>query len=262
MHKLSCPQEPIEFTNGVATFRQANPGDPRTPNKQWAAFYNEHPAAYKSAGERLYENQGGLCAYCEIELTDNNRQIEHIIPKQRSSATTDYTFDFDNLLLCCKGGTNINSPFKDQFAPDLAKSDNCSCGEKKGDNPAIKFASPYQLPAIPLVSIYYHPDNGVSFEVDEEACARESIDPAIVDETLRTLGLNCPRLKRNRREIWKALEDEYADLPETDLDKALLELAEAHLTPQDGQLPAYISTRFLFLLADLTDQQLLDITKW
>jgi uncharacterized protein (TIGR02646 family) len=133
MHKLAYPQEPIDYSNGVAAFIQDNPQDTRTPAKQWNDFRNEQDEAYKSAREALSKNQGGLCAYCETGLSDNNVQIEHIIPKSESSDTKDYTFDFNNLLLCCKGGTNKNTQIADQLPSNSSgrsiKNNNCSCGQ-------------------------------------------------------------------------------------------------------------------------------------
>jgi hypothetical protein len=100
------------------------------------------------------------------------------------------------------------------------------------------------------------------FKADKDACKKQLIDPEIIDNMLQLLGLNCFRLQRYRKVIWDGLEAEFKDLPTTDRDQALLKLAEKHLTPKDGHLPPYVTTRFLFLMAYLTSTKLLDITKW
>jgi uncharacterized protein (TIGR02646 family) len=243
MRRLLHPLEPSAFTKGVITFKKDHPDD--LSNRRWENFRDEQPEAYKALRKCLYKNQAGLCAYCEIKLTANNQQIEHIIPKSNFSKTKDYTFDFFNLLLCCKGGTDKHSSRHDEYSSELKTEGNCSCGEKKGSkNLADDFISPYQLPVIPIFSLFYHHDGGVSFKVDMEACKQESIDPQKIEKTLTLLGLNCSRLKRNRQEICDFIQEQIVKLPKIEHDKALLKLAEEHLSPKNDKLQDYVSTRF------------------
>lgn len=47
----------------------------------------------------LYEDQGGLCAYCGVDLDslDHTHHIDHVIPLSRGG-----TNDYDNLVCCCR----------------------------------------------------------------------------------------------------------------------------------------------------------------
>lgn len=261
MHKLVPPQAPDVFAKGVAAFI-LNGGSRLAPNRRWEAFRNEQPEAYKAARDQLYGNQAGLCAYCEIKLATNNQQIEHIIPKSMSLPDRDYTFEFSNFLLCCRGGTNTSSPRPDEYSTDPSLAVNRSCGEKKGAYFGSDFISPCHLPAIPVFELHYHPDDGVSFKVDPEVCAQHAIDPEKIEKTMDILGLNCPRLKRNRKVVWNMIQAELNTLPNREDEYAIMELAEAHLVPVNGECPPYVTTRFLYLMSFLSVPQLLGIVKW
>lgn len=47
----------------------------------------------------LYKEQHGLCCYCGIKLKANEQSIEHFLPKNKNKHLT---FDYTNLMLCCK----------------------------------------------------------------------------------------------------------------------------------------------------------------
>ena len=68
----------------------------------------EGGAAYKELITDLVALQRGLCGYCEIELTDLDRQIEHVAPQSRHP---DRVLDTTNMMACCKGGS---SPSEDE----------------------------------------------------------------------------------------------------------------------------------------------------
>jgi uncharacterized protein (TIGR02646 family) len=243
----------MDFADAAKAFTEDNPvGSYSSEGKRWEAFRNEQQKAYRAARESLYLNQYGLCAYCEIALDDSNQQIEHIIPKSLSSSGQDKTLDFANFVLCCKGGTQQYTATDGAYSDNPSAKANRSCGEKKGDtDPGSQFVSPYQLPELPLFSPDFHPTDGLSLVVDEEACARESIDPKGVQWTMDVLGLNCPRLKRNRKVVWLAilrqLQEIYA-LPQNERTAALQDLADEHLAAKNTTLPEYITIRRLALL--------------
>jgi uncharacterized protein (TIGR02646 family) len=134
------------------------------------------------------------CAYCESKITDTNRQIEHYIPKKNSNKYQEYTLDFENFLLCCKGETNIA---KIKANIDDIKSDNLSCGQKKGSfDPKGFCLNPYDLPENPLFSL----------EIDSKYTGRLNLIPNIhncnyynvevelVKNTILYLNLNCSRI--------------------------------------------------------------------
>jgi len=183
-----------------------------------------------------------------------------------AQARQDWTLDFSNFLLCCKGGTNRYSPRPDEYSTDPSADANFSCGEKKGDiNPDGVLLNPYVLPEAPIFSARYHPDERLELSVDQDACQRESVDPAHAQSTLDILGLNCPRLMRNRGKVWRSmldeLEGEIAELPTAEQAPTILICAMEHLTPLDGKLQSYVTTRFIYLTAYLPLAQLIEITR-
>src|ERR1035441_2109493 len=76
--------------------------------KDWESFRNER-TCFRICQENLVKSQGGLCAYCEIDVRiprgseprSWDSQIEHISPK---SSDGQHVFDWNNLLGCCRGG--------------------------------------------------------------------------------------------------------------------------------------------------------------
>jgi len=56
---------------------------------------------------RLFEEQEGLCAYCNCELSDDNKTIDHIIPLTRNG-----TNNPDNICWACR---SCNSSKHDNF---------------------------------------------------------------------------------------------------------------------------------------------------
>jgi len=267
MRRLLRPQEPQEFVQGASAFQAANPCNGQiSEGRRWEAFRNEEQVAYNAARTSLYANQQGLCAYCEILLADANQQIEHYVPKMYAQARQDWTLDFSNFLLCCKGGTKKNSPRAEEYLANSSTPANLSCGEKKGNtSPCDVMLNPYNLPEAPIFSADYHPDKGLALVVDEQACMRESVDPLLARNTLELLGLNCIRLVRDRGRVWRSmmleLEGKNVELPTAEQAPAMRKYAQDHLTPLDGKLQSYLTTRFIYLKPYLPLAELIEITR-
>ena len=63
-------------TPGLADYLE---GDGHQAN--WDGFGSHHGgAAKRELTESLCSIQHGLCGYCEIDITENDRQVEHVIP--------------------------------------------------------------------------------------------------------------------------------------------------------------------------------------
>jgi len=159
---------------------------------------------YRDALVFLAQESGGLCVYCEQRLFDDqgldivlDRQIEHFKPKSNQTASDPRVLEWSNLLLCCTGGTRPELarryPERYQAAP---KNANASCGQTKGDHepddPLHWVESPlglgWELPAVELgLDGEWVPHHGLA------QAARER-----VDQTIKTLNLNCPRLRASR----------------------------------------------------------------
>lgn len=245
MHKLSLPQMPAGFAEACAAFVQDYPpAQPhRTESARWEAFKNTQQAAYAALKRCLYANQYGLCAFCEGALGENNHQIEHFIPKSMTRQTQDYTLDFTNLLMSCKGYEHL--PKEDQ-----------SCGNKKGNiDPQGRMLTPYDLPEFPLVAVHID-SNGLTLIPDEEACARARIAPALVQSTLDGLGLNSPNLRRRRYKVWTEVLKDINELADDETwEQEMRLLADDHLLPKEkNAIPhkePFYTTRLLCFARDL-----------
>lgn len=259
MHRLERPEAPDEFNDCYETFvRDYPPAKPeRKETVRWEAWKNEYRDAYKAVLEQLWKNQSGLCAFCEVKLTETNRQIEHFMPKCMTTQEKDWTINFGNYTLACKGNTYRYD--KDSYSNVPSEEANYSCGHKKGElNPAGVLCNPYDLPPYPVVKVEYE-EEGLRFVPNESACAMAHIDPALITSTLETLGLNCPNLMRRRKNVWDELMQEIEEiLPSSNMDEyeqkeQLSLLAEDHLEPHHGVLESFYTTRLLCLASDLPE---------
>ncbi|RKZ85652.1 MAG: TIGR02646 family protein [Candidatus Parabeggiatoa sp. nov. 1] len=237
----------------------------------WNAFRNhEGGKTYSNLIQTLIDIQYGLCAYCEINLIENDYQIEHFHPKSDISPETDWMFEITNLFAACKGGTQTNlfgtktrQPDPNRCLPPIKK--NRSCGEAKDDHVMDdEILKPSELPISPsLFSITRKPPGGIvnkikegALKVNENACLQAGIDPKIVTTTIDAFNLNCERLCLARKTVLEKLEADFelelADLGENPSDKqiksALEKMAKYNLAVnQDGTLPAFFSTIRIFL---------------
>ncbi|EDN71204.1 conserved hypothetical protein [Beggiatoa sp. PS] len=174
-------------------FLTTYPPDKR--NKQdWNAFRNhESGKTYNNLIQALIDIQRGLCAYCEINLIENDYQIEHFHPKSDICSEMDWMFEITNLFAACKGGTQTNlfgtktrHPDLNRCLPPIKK--NRSCGEAKDDNVMDdEILKPSELPISPsLFSITRKPSVGIvnknkdkegALKVNENTCLQAGIDP-------------------------------------------------------------------------------------
>ena len=197
--------------------------------------FRSHQAgdAYRKLVSALECIQHGLCGYCEIDITEQDRQVEHVIPQSDPEHGKDRVLDPENMIVCCKGGTSKN--------PDAARwqkpsKNNRSCGEAKENRVDPKCIDPGDLPALPLLMRVNYETGQIS--ADAEVCKDASIDVSKVEETIRILGLNVDRLKVARREHWRALSKYLANSED------IREAARRELLPEEGshRLKKFFST--------------------
>ena len=172
----------------------------------WQGFRDHNVgASYKELIETLIELQHGLCGYCEIGLTELNRQIEHVVPQNDPRHGAAKSLDVTNMIACCKGGSFSDwSGDEDQYL-DPPK-ENLSCGQKKGDSTNADFVDPRKLPTLP--SLMRVRPNG-KIRADANACSSAGIAPERVTHTIEILGLNVERLRRAREKRWNALKNSW-----------------------------------------------------
>jgi len=164
---------------GLADYRR----DTSVPGT-WSDFRDyKGGAAYSELTEALTNVQHRLCCYCEIDLRDRDRQVEHFVPRSDPSRGAQLALAPSNLLACCQGGNSIIQSDADRRLPPVG--DNLSCGQAKENKPATMFVDPRSLPALP--SIARVTIDGL-VEPDPDACRKTGHDPVEVATTIARLG--------------------------------------------------------------------------
>ena len=187
-------------------------------NANWNDFRDHNKgASYNELIEELIDVQHGLCGYCEINLIELDRQIEHVIPRRDPQQGASREVDITNLIASCKGGTSPvfssseRSSDEDRYRDPVK--DNMSCGQAKGDLNDAEFLEPRKLPALPSLTKVLVDGR---IEVDENACESVNIPAARVTRTIEILNLNAERLRLVREKQWNNLEEEADQIGDPD----------------------------------------------
>ncbi|MFM2064781.1 MAG: hypothetical protein RLZZ507_4452 [Cyanobacteriota bacterium] len=191
--------------------------------------------AFEKVRDTLISDQKGLCAYCEMEIHEKNRSVDHFIPRKQSTKENNHDLDWQNMLgICCPPGGVEDEHEKNS---KLLKYSLC-CGQKKGGVNDSKLLNPLNLP-IPRLFKFSSEDGEI--RPDEIACLKSGIPVENVEFTIEQLGLNVPRLKEQRwvviDEINKELDDETIDI--NDLEE---KLAAEHFGDGTKNWPPFFTT--------------------
>ncbi|MFT4639211.1 MAG: hypothetical protein ACI8T1_002535 [Verrucomicrobiales bacterium] len=179
---------------GLERFRAENPSAP------WVSFQSNAPSSYDEVYDQLFQDQGGICAYGECRIArSQNHAIEHFHPKRDG---TDWTFDWRNLWLCCKGG-NTHTELSSHPLPE-----NQTCDSKKGGKVLDDIIlSPAEVPDSPRLFRFRHDvRGGIEICPDEDLCKQASVPIEKVAQTIVDLGLNCPRLQNYRAAVYRGMQ--------------------------------------------------------
>ncbi len=199
----------------------------------WDGFRSHQAgAACREMFNTLCSLQHGLCGYCEIDIKEQDRQIEHVIPRSDPQQGQERTLDPTNMIACCKGGTTWLTSEDARRRMPIRR--NRSCGEAKQELVDSRFVDPRMLPALPtLIQVGF--DGKIA--ADERACANAAIGAERVNSTIDILGLNVVRLRLAREKHWRALIDNYSD------PQMMQKAARGELLPgEDCRLPRFFST--------------------
>lgn len=89
-----------------------------SPDGSWTNC-RKNVSRKKDIQDALKYDQGGICAYCEIDLKEldvsssNNVvpdfRVEHFHPKSDNSTAHNWNLDWNNLLACCNGGSPLSA---------------------------------------------------------------------------------------------------------------------------------------------------------
>ncbi len=234
-------------TDGLVHYR----GQPGVNIRSWPNFHNHDGGQpYREIREALIDLQHGLCAYCEIDLVENDRQVEHVIPRRVQPVRT---LDHENMIACCRGGSAEN-----QFGPAVLEQHrdeerslppgNISCGQAKDDR--TEALDPRMLPTQP--SLFRVRSNG-EIDADDSACVAVGIPADNVRETIKILGLNVRRLRqareKHRRFLTDAIRKNLSALGNVPPERRLRRMARQRLLPNgNGTLRRLFTTeRTVFL---------------
>lgn len=207
--------EPAQLT----AYRNAAP-DSNWEQMRTDTLFNG-PVAYTTCRTQLISDQGGLCAFCEIGIHENDPlkcRVEHFHPKADISPVHNWALDWNNLLAVCSGGS-----WKHASAPYALEplSENLSCDAHKdrmiqaGVLPQQCegwIINPLDLPRLPLL-FRLERSTGKLFP-NEVACATFTVWPGnqhtdvqeLVQHTIKMLNLNCERLSTARLTISREIE--------------------------------------------------------
>ena len=150
----------------------------------------------------LRRDQGGLCAYCEIDLLkrevdveESDFQVEHFHPKSDNSSEHNWGLDWDNMLACCLGGKSK----KVVDATDRHTNPNLRCGAIKDDFDWDNvILNPLNLSHKPLLFSFERTTG--KMRVNQSNCNQAGVDIAKAQATIDNLNLECELLNRLRKD--------------------------------------------------------------
>lgn len=195
------------------------------PKATWDELRNDAQdggkQAYADIRTQTHQDQYGLCAYCEIDIRDNESlksRIEHFHPKSDAGSATNWALDWPNMMAVCAGGS-----FRHGEAPHTLEplDQNLSCDAHKdrliqqGRLPQCCegwILNPLELQAWPSLFSLNKFDGRLSPEPTACAAAapwpgnHHADVPALVQHTIDMLNLNCERLRQARLQVIWAIE--------------------------------------------------------
>ena len=216
----------------LARFRQ------QSPQADWDRC-KRNKRRYQQIQQTLFNDQRGLCAYCEIDLrfesnaAQSDFRVDHFHPKSDTQGTVNWALEWQNLLACCHGGSSATVvDASDRFISD---SNEHSCDVPKGnqilDNVIL---NPLQIPASP--ALFRHTLSG-GLTVNTDACNQAGVDPDQAQATLDHLNLNNSRLNRLRKSQIDFFRDylQRAESRGQSLDAEREKLAKIYLMPDSEE---------------------------
>ena len=247
MKKIKKSEPPKEFI----VFISRNPVG--SPNHSWKALDDDRMTK-KALQRQLFNDQKGLCAYCEIDLSftpanaggdapKGDFQIEHFHPQSdKCNPSKDWVFDWMNLMGICTGGTETKLIDKSHVASGKL---NYHCGSRKGNKILDdKILNPLLLPAFPN---FFMEDTERGTEDKFFLSPNKSLSPtdyAKAQNTLQELNLNCDLLAKFRRSTIKRWIDEVTKLTQAgqSVDDAIEQVMEMAFDSTKSTWPSFFSS--------------------
>ena len=222
--------------SGLAEYLQ-EAGDDAT----WDGFGSHRGSsdAKRELRDALSANQHGLCAYCEIDLLSQHREIEHVVPRADEQRGASLSLNVANMVACCRGNAPSSAAQHVRNDPVRHREPlkrHQSCGQAKADTYNEGFLDPGGLPALPSL-IRVLPDGEIEAE---DACAAVAMPVSRVERTIDMLRLNVLRRKEGRATHRRQLSSQV-ERCEAEEDRR--DAAKAELLPDESnRLPRFFTT--------------------
>jgi len=229
----------------LRNFCRENPGC-----KDWDSFRDNNPDSYRELKRAIFTQQSFLCSYCEENLPEDDsskQRIEHFHPKSDQTAENNWTFDWNNMLGVCLGGSREH-PI--ELHCDASKERNVTTDTCEGF-----MLNPLNMPEECLFMV----DRSTGkLLADENICLRTTVANnhfstvrELVDNTIKILNLNCDRLNKKRKKVIAEYEKMRKDLRLKHFKGSIrTEIARRWF---EHNIPSFFTTR-RFLLGQFAEQ--------
>ena len=215
------------------------------PNNSWDDFYRFNDSKlYKRLKKQIFQEQGGICAYCESKVEDAHKQrVEHFDDKSNSTRLKNLHLDWNNLIGVCLGGSNI----RNKENPPFRTPANLSCDAYKANHATI--LNPLEIQAFP--NLFKIDKRTCKLEADTKNCKLVTVPnnsypttEEFVSQTIINLNLNCDRLTTARHKIIIAYNKEIEKGRKAHDREVFQKLAEKWFSQR---FPSFFTTRRILL---------------
>lgn len=200
---------------------------PGSPSDSWDDFC-DCSKSKREVQRKLYEDQRGLCAYCEIDIKPQiirneeglkgkaDFRVDHFHPKSDTATHApsgcSWSLDWNNLLACCSGGDD-SAVFDHQRCGGKT---NQHCDAKKKDKmlDGVILNPLTDIPAFP--PLFDERTHGVNADETILVANKDCCDKTTSDcyqkaiKTIECLNLNCKNLARSRHKTLRQI-DKYIE---------------------------------------------------
>lgn len=186
------------------------------PQGKWDEFRDT--TDYKAVKELIFNEQGGLCAFCENEVKDTHKQrVEHFHPKSDlTDSNQNWALDWSNVIGVCFGGSDVDKnihPLPVNLSCDAYK-DYLIVLKKLPINCEGYLLNPLALPAFPCL---FDLNKRTGELIPKDDYAQVTIEhngyktvAELVEKTIEILNLNCDRLNQQRLAVLNQYNQEIA----------------------------------------------------
>ena len=184
----------------------------------WESFRDNCQSGLKAVQKALYEDQRGLCAYCELELVPKfDFRVSHFHPKRAAGLEDDHSWElrWDNMHGACNGGTsNVYQHPERRVENNVEADKHCDVviGNEILDD---KILNPLKIPPFPRLFQYEEISTAVGeselrIEVDATSCAAarylgEQGCMKRAQDTIDIMHLNSANLMKMRESTYEEI---------------------------------------------------------